>query len=33
MANEFDVGTPDWRRKASKIRLYNALMRVSVARG
>jgi hypothetical protein len=33
MANELDVGTPTWRRKASKIRLYNALVRVGVARG
>ncbi len=32
MANEFEVGTSSWRRKASKIRLYNALMRVGVAR-
>ena len=33
MANELDVGTPDWRRKATKARLYAALMRVGVARG
>ena len=33
MANELEVGTPTWRRKASKIRLYNALVRVGVAHG
>jgi hypothetical protein len=33
MANELEVGTPTWRRKASKVRLYNALVRVGVAHG
>jgi hypothetical protein len=33
MATQLDVGTPDWRRKASKARLYAALMRVGVAHG
>ena len=30
MATEMGVGTPAWRRKASKIRLYTALVRVGV---
>ena len=30
MATEMGIGTPAWRRKASKIRLYQSLVRVGV---